>query len=191
MTRAEIIANNNFEIAKEKFENASLRWSNYWWEACEKIYNASKEWAEKYILDPVKRIIKRIKRVLGGIDWNGFEPFPHGVQQFYLIRLLNAEGENVWNKIGTTSRATYIRMKDHLKNADYRQHGVKTIQVIGLWDCKNVDAEIIENRVRKYLRKDYEQQFVPNDRFEMEFDIPSLSKMVEDTIAFENSFMYT
>lgn len=58
----EYIRDNDFEGAKARFENARSRWKNHWWDCLTEIYNTYKNWAKKYILDPVLKVVKKISQ---------------------------------------------------------------------------------------------------------------------------------
>lgn len=192
MTKDRIIATNNFDEAKEKFENANCRWRAYWWDAVVTIYNQCKSIAKKWIIDPVKQIITAVctKTANGAIDWNGFEPMGKGIEQFYLISLLNEESSLVWFKIGTSSQKDGARMKDHLKNATYCKNGVTKIKVLGWWDCGNVAATTIESRVCKFLC-DKGYTHTPKDRFStVPDDMEELKRFINRAIEYENNFSF-
>ena len=50
-SKAELIKSNDFESAKERFENSNGRWKSHWFDCCQQIMSNCKEWAKKYIID--------------------------------------------------------------------------------------------------------------------------------------------
>ena len=67
-TAIDFIVANDFEGAKEKFDNANARWKKHWFDACVRIAEKVKEWATKYIFDPVAltitKIVKKVKKAV-------------------------------------------------------------------------------------------------------------------------------
>lgn len=114
------------------------------------------------------------------IDWNGIEPIkvPHGekVQQLYLIRLLDKDDELVYSKVGTTTRSSQARMKEHLRY--YYDNGVRSIQVLRLWNCGNTEAEGLESEFRAHYIRKFPGTFRKNDRFTgVEFDLEEADRI--------------
>ena len=114
------------------------------------------------------------------IEWNGIEPIkvPRGekVQQLYLIRLLDKDGELVYSKVGTTTRSSQARMKEHLRY--YYDNGVRSIQVLRLWNCGNIDAEGLESEFRAHYIRKFPGTFRKNDRFTgVEFDLEEADRI--------------
>lgn len=108
------------------------------------------------------------------IDWNGIEPIKvckgEKVQQLYLIRLLDKDGDLIYSKVGTTTRSTQSRMKEHL--CYYYDNGVRSLQVTRLWNCGVMEAEGLESEFRAHYIKAYPGTFKKNDRFiNVEFDL--------------------
>jgi hypothetical protein len=42
-SKAMCIATNDFEEAKERFENARSNWKNHWFDCCQQIFNSCKD----------------------------------------------------------------------------------------------------------------------------------------------------
>lgn len=144
-----------------------------------------------WVADAVRYASRFVKKVAAmasitfnpSIDWNGIEPIkvPRGekVQQLYLIRLLDKDGELVYSKVGTTTRSSQARMKEHLRY--YYDNGVRSIQVLRLWNCGNVDAEGLESEFRAHYIRKFPGTFRKNDRFTgVEFDLEEADRIAAD-----------
>lgn len=115
----------------------------------------------------VRVITPKSKRVTD-IIWE-CEPILRECEQLYLIELLNARGELVWSKVGTTTRSTEKRMEEHLKY--YFKDGITAIRVNKVWEC-DVNAEGFESFFRAYYIRKYPGTFQKNDRFRgVKFDL--------------------
>ena len=166
-----MIETNDFEAAKIKYETSkNLRWKYYWWNVAEEIYFACKDWAKKYLLDPVNRTIKKIINTIGKI-YDSCEyvcpPFnnDNGVEKFYLIELLDENGDIIWSKIGTTSRPIQKRMHEHLYSTPiYAAAGVRKIRVLRVYN-PNTLAVKMEMYFRSFYYLKYPDKFVFSDRF--------------------------
>ena len=187
MTGQEYIMRNDFEGAYARFKKATKRWKAYWFEVCEKIYSTCEDWAEKYLLDPVQKIIEPILNYFWGtrrkdrVLYDGITPLPEGTQQFYLIELLDENNELVYSKIGTTTRHTDKRMFEHLSY--YKDEGVKYIVVKRLWDCGAEQAEYIESLFRSHYMRKYPNTWKQNDRFtKVKFDYDEADKFFTKVI---------
>ena len=154
------------------------------------LYNAFEsvravwEWvaeATRYAMKFVKKGAAMLGIVIRpSIDWNGIAPIKvskgEKIQQFYLIRLLDKDGELVYSKVGTTTRSTEARMKEHLR--DYYDNGVRSIQVTRLWNCGEMEAEGLESEFRAHYIKAYPGTFRKNDRFTgVEFDMDEADRI--------------
>ena len=120
------------------------------------------------------------------IDWNGIAPIKvskgEKIQQLYLIRLLDKDDELVYSKVGTTTRSTGDRMKEHLR--DYYDNGVRKIQVVRLWDCGDTEAEGLESEFRAHYIKAYPGTFRKNDRFTgVEFDLNEADRIANEYLS--------
>ena len=132
-----------------------------------------------------RKFVKKSVAMLGitihpNIDWNGIEPIKvrkgEKVQQLYLIRLLDKDGDLIYSKVGTTTRSTESRMKEHLRY--YYDNGVRGIQVTRLWNCGDMEAEGLESEFRAHYIKSYPGTFKKNDRFiNVEFDLEEADRI--------------
>lgn len=113
------------------------------------------------------------------VEWNGIQPMADGVQQLYLVRLLDRNRQLIWSKVGTTTRKTQKRMTEHLNY--YKKDGVKYIEVVRLWDCGDMEAEMYESAFRAHYMRRYKGAFRKNDRFTgVEFDLTEADKIFEN-----------
>lgn len=134
------------------------------------------------------RFVKKIGFMLvnefhPSINWNGIKAYKVAkgkhVEQFYLIRLLDKDGELVYSKCGTTTVSTVERMKQHLKY--YYDYGVRSIEVLRLWNCNDIPAEGLESKFRSMYIRRYPDSFKKNDRFiNVEFDLDEADRIVDD-----------
>ena len=113
------------------------------------------------------------------VEWNGIQPMDDGVQQLYLVRLLDRDRQLIWSKVGTTTRKTQKRMTEHLSY--YKKDGVKYIEVVRLWNCGEMEAEMYESAFRAHYMRKYKGAFRKNDRFTgVEFDLAEADKIFEN-----------
>lgn len=129
------------------------------------------EWVKSFSIVIANKVVKattpKAKRV-NSIIWE-CDPIDRECEQLYLIELLNARGELVWSKVGTTVRSTEKRMSEHLKY--YMKDGITAIRVNKVWEC-DVDAEGFESFFRAYYIRKYPGTFQKNDRFRgVKFDM--------------------
>lgn len=142
------------------------------------------EWianASRYAFKFVKKSVAMLGiSIRPSIEWNGIEPIKvhkgEKVQQLYLIRLLDKDGDLIYSKVGTTTRSTQSRMKEHLRY--YYDSGVRSIEVTRLWNCGDMDAEGLESQFRAHYIKAYPGTFKKNDRFiNVEFDLEEADRI--------------
>ena len=155
-----------FEVARALYENfASVR----------KLWDFI-ETARLYVNRFIRKVVATVAPATC-IEWNGIQPMQNGVQQVYLIRLLDADNALIWSKVGTTIRETSKRMKEHLRY--YKKNGVCKLEVVRLWDCGAMDAEGLESEFRAHYIRKYPGTFRKNDRFiNVEFDLDEADKIV-------------
>lgn len=124
------------------------------------------------------RFIRKIKRaILGEIEWNNFESLPDNTEQFYCIRLLKDE-DLIYSKVGTTTRKTTRRMREHLRY--YKKEGINHLIVDRLVDCKGLPAEGLESLVRGHFIKKWGEKFRKNDRFlGVTFDFAEVDSIIQ------------
>ena len=149
------------------------------WEYCEKTFLLVNRW--------VKHSATQLQRAFGEqVVWK-CQPLADGVNQFYVIDLLTADGELKWSKIGTTTRETWRRMSEHLNY--YKRYGVEKIVVNRVYDCTNIDAETFEDVFRTYFKRFFgREHFQPNDRFDVKIDCAITDKLFTNTMKEERDF---
>lgn len=153
--------------AYDRYEKTSRQWKSRWWAIVEEIYNASAEWAKKYILDPVKRTLTAIIKKRG-------RPAKYKAEEFltfeceasgcgaYFVEHYDGKGKK-WSKCGKADNA-HRRLKQHF-TVDYK--GEITRGVVKLWyPCVNSDhALTMENVMRDYFHHKKNLRLLGNDRF--------------------------
>lgn len=163
---------------KKWFEVALALWENFpviqkAWD----YFNTVRLYAKRF----VRKVAVAVENTLPPrmrVEWNGIERMPDGVQQCYLIRLLDRNKELIWSKVGTTTKATQKRMTQHLDY--YKKDGVKFVEVVRLWDCRGIDAEGLESEFRAHYIKKHPGTFRKNDRFTgVEFDLAEADEIME------------
>ena len=154
------IENNDFEGAKARFENANARWLEHWFNTCRVIYECSKEWAKKYVLDPVSKTITLVKNCIKKV-----KSCKASTSNTYLIKMFDTCGNWVFTKIG---KADNLKQRlNQLKKYHYKKSNIHIgdIEVIKTYEVPNDDcAQVLESFMRNYFKKT--KTCVPNDRFE-------------------------
>ena len=160
------ILENDMDTAFVRYQNTNKRWKSHWFNTCLEIFNNSKKWANKYIIDVVNKIITKIKHKVPNerILWNTQKiNYKEGTELCYLIELLGKNYNLMYSKIGTTTRSIEQRMKEHLRY--YAKEGVEYIKINKVWNCGNINAEGFESYFRSILIKKNPKAFKKNDRF--------------------------
>ena len=145
------------------------------------------EWVEtatRYAFKFVKKAsFYAITTLHPNIEWNDIKPIEvpkkEKREQLYLIRMLDEDNNLVYSKVGTTTRSTKERMKEHLKY--YYDNGVRKIVVDRLWECGNMPAEGLESQFRALYIQRFPNSFRKNDRFiNVEFDLEEADRIVKN-----------
>ena len=154
------IENNDFEGAKARFENANARWLEHWFNTCKVIYECSKEWAKKYVLDPISKTITLVKNCIKKVKSSKVS-----ISNTYLIKMFDISGNWVFTKIG---KADVLSTRlNKLSSQYYARDGIQIghTEIIKSYEVPNDDcAQILESLMRNYFRKT--KRHIPNDRFE-------------------------
>lgn len=131
------------------------------------------------ITDRFIKVIDVIITAHNRIYWMNVPQFEDGVNQVYLIRLLDENYNLIYSKVGTTTKATEKRMKQHLRY--YAKNGVAYCYVDRVWNCGDIDPEGLESEFRaRYIHK-YKGAFRKNDRFEgVTFDLNEADKIAKN-----------
>jgi hypothetical protein len=185
---ATYIVLDDFEGAVERFLQTSARWKKAWFEVCEQIYNNNKEWAKKYILNPVDRSIKKLTKIITKRKTKysetiqiaeGVDLLDQAKEKCYLFTFFDENDNLVCSKVGTTTRTVIQRLKEELRSNTYKKIGCVKAVVDRVYDCGEIPAEGLESYFRAmYIRK-YPQSFKKNDRFMSEwFDLKEADEIV-------------
>lgn len=176
-----LVLTNDLEGCYERFQSTSARWKNYWWAGVEEIYNSCKDWAKKFILDPIARTLEKIKvkrnrctkigtglyQMTNGVYIKSFVNLDTedltDTQKVYLFKFYTKEKELIFNKVGTTVKTCLARLKQEIK--EYEDFPIGYVEIHRIYDCGEYPAEGFESYVRAYLIKHYPQAFKKNDRF--------------------------
>jgi hypothetical protein len=180
-SKADLIANNDFENAKIKFENANGRWKSHWFDCCQQIMNNCREWAKKYIIDPITMTIKAIGEMITKI-----KPKKDSTSHTYLIKMFDTSGNWIFTKIGKAD-VIQKRMND-FKNHEYKRNKVTigSTEIIKEYELPNDDmAQILESFMRNFFRKTKSETYYPNDRFD------AFEPTAEDLDTFEKYYQLT
>ena len=152
----DFIRNNDFEGAKEKLEQARPRWIQHWFDTCEIIFNSCAEWSKKYILDPINRIITKIKN--NRIVKNVYE----GVSHTYIIKMYDDNNNYVFLKVGKANDVD-VRMRQLCKKG-YVDTNIEDVEILKTWELPAPElAEMLEKYIQYKLKQKYTR--IPNDRF--------------------------
>lgn len=180
-SKAELIDTNDFEGARNRFENANGRWKKHWFDCCQQIFNSCKEWAKKYILDPITQTIHAIEEMIKKV-----KPKKEGTSHTYLIKMYDDCGKWVYTKIG---KANVLKDRlNRLRKEHYNKENVQIadIEIIKTYELPNDDlAQVLESFMRNYFRKNKSENFHPNDRFD------AFEPTEEDFAVFENYYQLT
>ena len=183
------VANDDFEGAFERFQQATKNWKNYWFNVCAQIADNCAEWLKQYTIDrehltieekiPVKRTRREYQ-----IDTNGVDLLDNTAEKCYLFRFFDADGKRICSKIGTTTRKVKTRMREELASKTYIQMGAVSAVIDRVYCCDPFPAEGLESRFRaEYIRK-FPDSFKKNDRFILrDFDLNEADKIVQDYFA--------
>lgn len=182
------VENNDFEGAKERFETTSACWKKRWFAVCEKIFNQCKEFADKYILNPLDLSIKKICKIVTPRKTKytesiqvseGIDLLDSAKEKCYLFTFFDENDNMVCSKVGTTTRTVIQRLKEELRSNTYKKIGCVRAVINRVYDCGDIPAEGLESYFRALYIKRYPQSFKKNDRFMNEwFDLAEADKIV-------------
>jgi len=168
------VEENDILSAYENFEHTTGRWKNYWWECVERIFNSCKEFAKKFILDPVKRLLKEISIsiVSAGVPIKETKDFSNcSGEQCYLFKFYDSVGNILFSKIGTTTRNCRKRLKEEIYYYTKRGLDVNSAIIEEVFCCGDTPAEAYESFMRAKFIKQFPNTWHRNDRF-FGVDIP-------------------
>lgn len=162
-TMTEYKANNDLLGAYERYQTAGNTWKSRWWAVVEEIYYSCEEWAKRYVIDPIKHIIKRVYKSRKNFlaENMRFECEAEGCGA-YVVQHFNAKGELLWTKCGKADDAK-ARLLQHF-TVDYRDEVVSGV-CLKWYPCKNSNhALTVENIIRDHFEKKG-CELLGNDRF--------------------------
>lgn len=185
-TSKEYIEEGDFEGALKRFENANKRWKDYWFNTCEIIYNSFNDFTNKYILDPVKKIITKInQQVKLSKKWQNkiqveCDLLDNAKEKCYLFEFYDSKNNLVCSKVGTTKRKVIQRLQEEMRSKTYTNLDCVKAIVKRVYDCGDMPAEGAESYFRAYYIKQFPNSFKKNDRFMNEyFDFDFADKLME------------
>lgn len=162
-TMTEYKANNDLLGAYERYQTTNGAWKTRWWNVVEEIYYSCEEWAKQYVIDPIKRTLKKIRNSYKGLLENvmTYECEAEGCGA-YVVQHFDAEGHLLWTKCGKADDAKK-RFLQHF-TSDY--NGVAASGLCVAWyPCKNSNhALTVENIIRDHFEK-RGYRLLGNDRF--------------------------
>jgi hypothetical protein len=178
MSARDYIYCDDFEGAKSRFDIATARWKEHWFNTCREIFENDVKWAKRYKINIENQTIQVIFDI---IDLDSIDSNSRSV--VYLIEAYK-QGQLTCTKIGTAHSNFHSRRKDYLgehnsKIEDWYRMGKPDTIVIrgiiytnpeginkgnrkGIYCQKGLD---IEDDFRDYFKKRNEVAFTPNDRF--------------------------
>lgn len=184
------IDNNDLLGCYERYKKARTNWKAHWWKTIEEIFKKSKEWAKKYVLDPVKRTIERIGKKPRKskydvfIQTNGLNINEENKQLCYLFRFYDKDHNLLCSKVGTTTRSVKKRLIEELNNKTYQSMGAMYVEIDRIYDCGDLPAEGLESLIRSQYIKKYPKSFYKNDRFIGElFDLEYCDTITKEYLA--------
>lgn len=157
-TGKQYIADNDLEGAIERLENSYKNWKSHWFEVCQIIMNNCKDWAKKYILDPITQTVRTIGDMIKKSKPKNTAQESHT----YLINLYDNAGNWVYTKIG---KANNIQQRLRQIAKEKYLGGGGRAEIITYYTLPNDDlAQVLESFMRGYFRKT--KTLIPNDRFD-------------------------
>lgn len=170
------IATNDFEGAFERYQNAtSNRWKNHWFNTCIEIFKSCADWAKKYFLDPVTKILyKRREDIIYRCDPSD----DRGNEKCYIIEIYK-DDDFLYSKVGTTVMRTSKRMSNIMKEYSHK-YGANKIIVNKVYDCGDMCAEGLESYIRAHYIKKNPKTFVSKDRFTIPFDLEEIELLAQN-----------
>jgi hypothetical protein len=174
-SKIDLIKTNNLEMCYTKFRNARSNWKEHWWDGVVTIYNNSADWATKYALDLVNRIlIPLVQKLKKAVAKKG-----DGTSNVYLIKMFDNLGRYVYLKAGKANVVS-TRLAD-LAKYHYKREDVQigSVELICSWNLPNSHlAESFEQLLHSYLSERF--RHVPNDRY-----VPPCDLYQEDFAEFD------
>ena len=148
------IDKNDLEGAYKRFSSTYANWKNHWWAVVEEIWNACKDWAKQFVLDPIKRVLRKKEKIqCRGRKSDAqvmYECEAHGTGA-YIVKHYDAENHQLWTKVGKADDVEK-RLVQHLKR-DYKGKAVFAC-CVAFFPCKSADHALsMENLLRAHFSK--------------------------------------
>lgn len=158
------IDKNDLEGAYNRYATAYRNWKEHWWSVVEEIWKTCTEWAKKFILDPVAKVLqKREEAKCRGRKSDAqimYECEARGMGA-YIVKHYDSENNLLWTKVGKADNVVK-RLREHLKK-DYKGVAVFA-KCVGFYSAKNSDHALsIENVLRNHFNKNH--ALLGHDRF--------------------------
>ena len=137
------IDTNDLEEAIYRYNKANKNWKEHWWDTIITIFYHCKEWAEEYILDPIKKTIEKYfgpKREANYPENGGLYLLGNTAFNPY------TEEKEFWVKVGQT-----VDFKKRMRS--YVSHN-PTIWQIDFLSCSKEWLNVLEEGCHSYLLAD-------------------------------------
>lgn len=171
------IEENDFEGALKRYDECYVRWQEHWFNTCYTIANNCKIWFDKYIFDPINKVIEKITKRKA--------KFQLPKSYTYLIKMYDENDNYVFTKCGKTNNLN--RRFKELSKKHYKVQDIKIsrIEVVKTWELPNDHlAESMENEAKAYFSQFFFHY--PKDRFEpiefIEDDFRELDKRYQNKL---------
>ena len=169
------IDKNDLEGAYHRFRTAYKNWKSHWWSVVEEIWNTCKDWATKFVLDPIKQVllerdmVKHRGRKSDAQVAYMCEAYGTGA---YIVQHYDVDNNLLWTKVGKADKVEK-RLREHL-NKDYKGTAVFA-RCIAFYSCKDSDHALsMENLLRNHFNKRF--ALLGHDRF------PDLTEVTAEDI---------
>ena len=88
-----------------------------------------------------------------------------GVEQIYLVKFYDYDGNLLFSKIGTTTRKVQQRIKEEIRYYERQGFSIGDVIIEANEDCGDYPAEMVESYLRYKFIKQYPNTWQKNDRF--------------------------
>jgi hypothetical protein len=165
-TKKQCLKDNDFETAVARYNNTSKNFKNYWWDCVVQIYKKCKEFAKKYLLFPIERVVK------------SFKDLGKGLYLIYDIEVDEEKDKNIyWVKVGMTCSSFANRLRSYCtENPSFKVLALKSMED----DFEIMDTEEDCHRILESLAK----RIAINTKEWFEVDKETFCKIKEEKFAF-------
>lgn len=98
------------------------------------------------------------------IEYNA-EVFAKGINQVYLFKFYDNDGNLIFSKVGTTTRTIEIRIKEEIRQYTKSGFTIGRATVESVFDCGGVPPEGLESFIRWTFILRARKTYKVNDRF--------------------------